>query len=45
MTHDEVLARLRERFGADSFTTSEFRDNRRVLVSPERLFVLAPGDS
>ena len=38
MTHDETLANLRERFGADGFTTSEFRDNQRVHVSPERLF-------
>src|SRR5262245_3554846 len=38
MTHDAVLARLRERFGPDSFTTSEFRDNRRVVVPPPRLF-------
>jgi NADH-quinone oxidoreductase subunit C len=29
---------LKERFGADSFTTSEFRDNRRVLVKPDRLY-------
>jgi NADH-quinone oxidoreductase subunit C len=38
MTHEEVLNKLREHFGADSFTTSEFRDNRRVHVTPERLF-------
>jgi NADH-quinone oxidoreductase subunit C len=38
MTHDEVLAKLRERFGADSFTTSEFRDNRRVHVEVELLY-------
>jgi NADH-quinone oxidoreductase subunit C len=38
MTHDEILTRLRERFGADSFTTSDFRDNRRILVPAERLF-------
>jgi NADH-quinone oxidoreductase subunit C len=37
MTHDDVLARLRERFGADGFTTSEFRDNRRIIVPPGRL--------
>jgi NADH-quinone oxidoreductase subunit C len=29
---------LKERFGADSFTTSEFRDNRRVLVKPDRVY-------
>jgi NADH-quinone oxidoreductase subunit C len=40
MTHEEILNRLRERFGADSFTTSEFRDNRRVHVAPARLFAL-----
>ena len=38
MTHDDILAKLRERFGPDSFTTSEFRDNRRVHVAPELLF-------
>ena len=38
MTHDEVFTRLRGRFGGDSFTTSEFRDNRRVHVAPGRLF-------
>jgi NADH-quinone oxidoreductase subunit C len=31
---------LKERFGADSFTTSQFRDNRRVIVKPERLYDL-----
>jgi len=40
MTHDEILARLRERFGADSFTTSEFRDNRRLHATPDRLFAV-----
>jgi NADH-quinone oxidoreductase subunit C len=29
---------LQDRFGADSFTTSTFRDNRRVVVPPDRLF-------
>jgi NADH-quinone oxidoreductase subunit C len=38
MTHDEILTRLRERFGNDGFTTSEFRDNRRLHVAPERLY-------
>ncbi len=38
MTHDEILTKLRERFGAESFTASEFRDNRRVHVAPERLY-------
>jgi NADH-quinone oxidoreductase subunit C len=29
---------LKTRFGADSFTTTQFRDNRRVIVKPERLY-------
>src|SRR5271166_3484850 len=37
MTHEEILAKLRERFGAVSFAASEFRDNHRVLVSPDRV--------
>ena len=40
MTHDAVLALLRERFGADSFTTSEFRDNRRVIVPADKLLAV-----
>jgi NADH-quinone oxidoreductase subunit C len=28
---------LRLRYGADSFTTSQFRDNKRLLVTPERV--------
>jgi NADH-quinone oxidoreductase subunit C len=35
MAYEEVL---RERLGADGFTTSAFRDNRRVLVKPDLLF-------
>ncbi len=38
MDHDAVLARLRERLGADAFTTSEFRDNKRVIVPPAKLY-------
>ena len=30
MTHDEILATLTSRLGAGAFTTSEFRDNRRL---------------
>jgi NADH-quinone oxidoreductase subunit C len=40
MTYDDILARLRERVGADGFTTSEFRDNRRVIVPPEQLYLV-----
>jgi NADH-quinone oxidoreductase subunit C len=29
---------LREKFGAEGFTTSQFRDDRRVVVKPGRLF-------
>ena len=29
---------LQARFGVDTFTTSQFRDNRRVLVKPDRLY-------
>jgi NADH-quinone oxidoreductase subunit C len=36
----ETLAKLRERLGADGFTTSEFRDNRRVHVAPDMLFAV-----
>jgi NADH-quinone oxidoreductase subunit C len=38
MTHDEIFTKLRDRFGADSFTPSAFRDNRRALVPAERVF-------
>jgi NADH-quinone oxidoreductase subunit C len=38
MTHEETLGRLRDRFGADSFSTSEFSDNRRIHVVPDRLW-------
>jgi NADH-quinone oxidoreductase subunit C len=29
---------LKQRFGPDSYKTSQFRDNRRVIVTPQRLF-------
>ena len=38
MTYENILAVLRERFGADGFTTSEFRDNRRLHVPSEKTF-------
>jgi NADH-quinone oxidoreductase subunit C len=37
MKYEDVITRLRERFGADALITSEFRDNRRVHVGPEQL--------
>jgi NADH-quinone oxidoreductase subunit C len=38
MTHDEILNRLKAEFGADAVTTSEFRDNKRVILAPPKLF-------
>jgi NADH-quinone oxidoreductase subunit C len=38
MTHDEILAALRERFGPDEVPASSFQDNRRVIVSPDRVY-------
>jgi NADH-quinone oxidoreductase subunit C len=35
MGYEDVL---RERLGADGFKTEQFRDNRRVIVPPDRLF-------
>jgi len=40
MTHEDVLNKLRERFGAAAFTTSEFRDNRRVHVTSDQLLAV-----
>ncbi|MCI0740380.1 MAG: NADH-quinone oxidoreductase subunit C [Gemmataceae bacterium] len=37
MPFDALCNFLRERFGSDSFTTSEFRDNRRIQINPDRL--------
>src|ERR1700730_15957114 len=38
MAYDSNVAVLKERLGADSVTTSEFRDNRRVTVPSGKLF-------
>ena len=40
MSHDTTLNQLRERLGPEAFTTSEFRDNFRVVVNVDRLFAL-----
>lgn len=40
MTPNETLDKLKERFGADSFTPSEFRDNVRAEVTPDKVFNL-----
>lgn len=37
MPFPDLSTRLREKFGSDSFQTSEFRDNRRLLVGPAQL--------
>jgi NADH-quinone oxidoreductase subunit C len=39
MTHDEILAKLHAKFG-ETFTTSEFRDNRRIIVPAERVYAV-----
>jgi NADH-quinone oxidoreductase subunit C len=36
MTHDEIVAQLREDLGQETVTVSEFRDNKRLIVSAER---------
>lgn len=36
MPFGDITTRLREQFGSDSFTTSEFRDNRRIHVKAAR---------
>jgi|ERR1051326_895723 NADH-quinone oxidoreductase subunit C len=40
MTHDDIVARLRDRFGADAVTTAVFRDNHRIVIAPERLIAV-----
>ena len=37
MTHEEIINKLRERFG-DAIQPSEFRDNRRVVVPAETVY-------
>lgn len=39
MTHDATLTKLQEKF-AGSFTTSEFRDNFRVIVQSAQLYAM-----
>ena len=38
VSHDLTLKILGQRFGADGFQTSAFRDNFRVIVEPRRVF-------
>jgi NADH-quinone oxidoreductase subunit C len=40
MNHDEIVTRLRDKFGGDAIGTSQFRDNYRIIVSPEQLFAV-----
>ncbi len=39
MSHDTTLTKLREKF-PDGITTSEFRDNFRVIVQPGQLYAV-----
>ncbi len=38
MSFELLTVKLREKFGSDSFTTSEFRDNRRIIVKPHNVY-------
>jgi NADH-quinone oxidoreductase subunit C len=38
MSFDLIVTALRDKFGADSFTTTAFRDNQRLIVEPKRAF-------
>lgn len=38
MPFDAIVSHLQGRFGAESVSTSEFRDNRRVHVAPDKVF-------
>ena len=40
MAFEETVQRLTEAIGADQIRTSEFRDNRRVIVSPNKLYAV-----
>ena len=40
MSHAASLGILQDRFGADRFTTCEFRDNFRITVAPTQVFAL-----
>jgi NADH-quinone oxidoreductase subunit C len=37
MSFEVIQTSLREQFGSDSFTTSAFRDNHRLVVKPDRV--------
>lgn len=37
MSFEELQTRLLEKFGSDSFTASEFRGNKRLIIGAERI--------
>jgi NADH-quinone oxidoreductase subunit C len=37
MSFENCVSALKERFGSEAIGTSEFRDNRRIIVSPDKL--------
>jgi NADH-quinone oxidoreductase subunit C len=39
-SRESVVDLLKQRFGADSFTTSQLRDNFRVIVGADRVFAV-----
>jgi NADH-quinone oxidoreductase subunit C len=40
MTFAEAVTHLKERFGAETIATTEFRDNRRIHVAAEKVYVV-----
>jgi NADH-quinone oxidoreductase subunit C len=40
MPFQDCVSLLKERFGSEAVTTSEFRDNRRIIVHPEHLLAM-----
>ncbi|HEV2947019.1 MAG TPA: NADH-quinone oxidoreductase subunit C [Gemmataceae bacterium] len=38
MISEAIRVKLADCLGADGFSTSEFRDNQRIIVAPERLY-------
>jgi NADH-quinone oxidoreductase subunit C len=39
MSYEDIVAKLRDKFG-EAFTTSEFRDNRRIIVPAEHVYAV-----
>jgi NADH-quinone oxidoreductase subunit C len=40
MTYEQAVNRLKDRFGADAFQTSTFRDNRRIHLGADKLYAV-----